>query len=127
MFLLDRYLGQVHFRNQDCVRFLAACGRLQSLRISSMRRFKITPIERCIALNSQGLGHHAVILQFARETERLVQITLGFISPARQYERLRATAEHLGHPESFVFYVAQRLEGVLLRVDRRPEPPLIIE
>ena len=69
--LLDFHLGQIDLRDQHALRFLAAGGGLQCLRIRRVRRFEISAIEGLVSLESQGLGHHAVVLQLARQAEAL--------------------------------------------------------
>ena len=83
---LNLYHRQVSLCNHDRDRFFAARGGLQRLRIRSVRGFEISAVEERIALESQCFRQHAVILQFAREAERLVQIAFRLVSASREDE-----------------------------------------
>ena len=118
---------EVDFRGEDSVRLFAAGGGLQGLLVEGARGFRVAAIVGRVSLEAKSLRHQAVVLQFTRQVQRIIQVSLGLFAAAGEDERFAIAALDVGHPGGFVFQVLEGLESLLLGVDRGAETSLVIE
>ena len=125
--LLHRQLGQIQFRDDFFVGFGGALRRLRSPLVKfpwpfSSRRGKKRRRPR-IPGSAPSFPHSSVPAKDSTHP----QDTWPFISPARRDQDVAITAQYLHHPERAIFQVRESLERLLLGIERRPKPPLVLE